>query len=42
MRNVVKFNWVIELMIYIEGDIGGDLVYKNGFMILFWYISIFL
>ena len=32
MRNVVKFNWATELMIYIEGDIGGDLVYKNGFM----------
>ena len=40
VRNVVKFNWATELMIYIKGDIGGDLVYKNGFMISFWYTSI--
>ena len=40
MRNVVKFNLATELMIYIEGDNGGDLVYKNGFMISFWYTSI--
>ena len=39
MRKVLKFNWATELMIYIEGDIGGDLVYKNGFMISFWYTS---
>ena len=40
MRNAVKFNWATELMIYIEGDNGGDLVYKNGSMISFWYTSI--
>ena len=40
MRKVLKFNWATELMIYIEGDIGGDLVYKNSFMILSQYLFI--